>query len=154
MTPSWGILCWNEYVKSSSIIEFFKRDLSFSVGLDSASVFSFQRFLLFFFFFFSFTRFRETKFTVHNYSSTVHVLFMGPTATLFRKKIKNRSHGTIYTYKNYFTTVFSVFSFSKNKFNSNWPSKSLNIGKCEVSYPKEFGLCLVTSGQWPGHVEI
>ena len=27
--------------------------------------------------------------------------------------IKNESHGTIYTFKNYFTTVFSVFSFSK-----------------------------------------
>ena len=113
MTPSWGFSCWNEYVKSLPIIEFFKRDLSFSVGLDSASVFSFQRFLLFFFFFFSFTRFRETKFTVHNYSSTVHVLFMGPTATLFRKKIKNRSHGIIHTFKNYFVTVFLVFSFTK-----------------------------------------
>ena len=27
--------------------------------------------------------------------------------------IKNGSHSTIYTFKNYFTTVFSVFSFSK-----------------------------------------
>ena len=27
--------------------------------------------------------------------------------------IKNRSHGTIYTFKNYFAIVFSVFSFSK-----------------------------------------
>ena len=32
---------------------------------------------------------------------TVHVL----------KNIKNRSHGTIYIFKNYFVTVFSVFSF-------------------------------------------
>ena len=27
--------------------------------------------------------------------------------------IKNKSYGTIYTFKNYFTTVFSVFNFSK-----------------------------------------
>ena len=34
---------------------------------------------------------------------------MGPTATLFRKKyIKNGSHGTIYTFKNYFARVFSA----------------------------------------------
>ena len=33
---------------------------------------------------------------------------MGPTATLFRKKIKNGSHGTIHIFKNYFATVFSV----------------------------------------------
>ena len=37
--------------------------------------------------------------------------------------IKNGSHNTIYTYKNYFATVFSVsvFSFSKNKLNPNTP---------------------------------
>ena len=27
------------------------------------------------------------------------------------KNIKNGSHGIIYTFKNYFTTVFSIFSF-------------------------------------------
>ena len=38
-------------------------------------------------------------------------MFMKPTTTLFRKKnIKNGSHGAIYMFKNYFTTVFSVFS--------------------------------------------
>ena len=30
--------------------------------------------------------------------------------------IKNESHGTIHTFKNYFTTVFLVFSFSKISF--------------------------------------
>ena len=65
-------------------------------------------------------RFKETKFTVHNCSSTVHALFKGSTTTLFRKKnIKNGSHITIHTFKNYFATVFSVFNFSKNKFNLN-----------------------------------
>ena len=41
-------------------------------------------------------------------------LFTRPTSTLFRKKnIKNESHGTIHTFKNYFVTVFSIFSFNK-----------------------------------------
>ena len=29
--------------------------------------------------------------------------------------IKNGSHGTIHTFKNYFATMFSVFSFQQNK---------------------------------------
>ena len=84
-------------------------------------------FLPFSFFFFSaFTRLRRDRFycserqfllfiycfvTVHHCSSTVHTL----------KNIKNGSHNTIYTFKNYFTTVFLVFSFSNNKFNPNRP---------------------------------
>ena len=37
--------------------------------------------------------------------------------------IKNRSHDTIHTFKNYFVTVFSVsvFNFNKNKLNPNGP---------------------------------
>ena len=35
--------------------------------------------------------------------------------------IKNESHDTIHTFKNYFTIIFSVFSFSNNKFNPNGP---------------------------------
>ena len=35
------------------------------------------------------------------------------------KNIKNRFHGTIHTFKNYFVTVFSVFSFSKNELYPN-----------------------------------
>ena len=50
-------------------------------------------------------------------SNTVH---MGST-TILLKKIKNGFHSTIHTFKNYFATVFSVFSFSKNKFNLNEP---------------------------------
>ena len=34
-------------------------------------------------------------------------------------RIKNGSHGTIYTFKNYFATVLSVFSFNNNKLNPN-----------------------------------
>jgi len=35
---------------------------------------------------------------------------MGPTVTLLKIYIKNWSHGTIHTFKNY-ATVFSVFNF-------------------------------------------
>ena len=43
------------------------------------------------------------------------------------KNIKNRSHDTIYIFKNYFVTVFSVFSFSNNKFNLNRPKKGYGV---------------------------
>ena len=42
-----------------------------------------------------------TKITVHTLFITVHTW----------KNIKNGSHDTIHTFKNYFATVFSVFSF-------------------------------------------
>ena len=39
-------------------------------------------------------------------------LFMRPASTFFKKNnFKNGSHGTIHTFKNYFGTVFLVFSF-------------------------------------------
>ena len=45
-------------------------------------------------------------------------LFMGPVITFFSKNnFKTGSHGTIYTFKNYFATVFSVFS------NKQYPNK-------------------------------
>ena len=73
-----------------------------------------------FFFFFFFTHFREgeTKFTVYETNVTVHALFWyclctvhGTHSYFIQKNIKNGSHSTIYTFKNYFVTVFSVFSF-------------------------------------------
>ena len=83
--------------------------------LHTASTFSSSRFLLFFFFFFSaFVDFGGqilllwTVYALFTHCAyTVHVL----------KNIKNGSHGTIYTFKNYFVTMFSVFS--NNKFNPN-----------------------------------
>ena len=43
-----------------------------------------------------------------------HALFTDPQISLFSIFfIKNGFHGTIYTFKNYFTTVFSIFNFSK-----------------------------------------
>ena len=76
----------------------------FSTYLDCA--FQFQRFgFLFFIFFLSTWTIKSHEFTVQrqkslfmHYSSTVHVF----------ENIKNRSHDTIHTFKNYFTTVFSV----------------------------------------------
>jgi len=47
---------------------------------------------------------------LHCAGDIVHALFTSPKTTLFKKNIKNGSHSTIYTFKNYFATVFSVFS--------------------------------------------
>ena len=44
----------------------------------------------------------------------ISILFMNPQIPLFSNFfIKNGSHDTIHTFKNYFATMFSVFSFSK-----------------------------------------
>ena len=59
-----------------------------------------------------------------NCEQCICVLFTIPQITLFSNFfIKNGSHNTIYTFKNYFTTMFSVsvFNFSKNKLNPNTP---------------------------------
>ena len=69
--------------------------------------------------------------TVYHCSHSIHVL----------KNIKNGSYGTIYTFKNYFTTVLSVFSFqfsviSNNKLNPNGPYVS--IGNTKVAFGLRF----------------
>ena len=51
-------------------------------------------------------------------------MFTVPQITFFSNFfIKNGFHNTIYTFKNYFATVFSVsiFSFNKNNLNPNIP---------------------------------
>ena len=54
------------------------------------------------------------------FSSGSRALFTGPTNIFFSKNnFKTRSHSTIYTFKNYFATVFSVFN---NKRYPNIPS--------------------------------
>ena len=77
------------------------------------------------FFFSAYQRMNSNR-TVHAYGFTMQetsALFTGPTTTLFRKYIyiyiKNGSHNTIYTFKNYFATVFLVFSFQQNKLYPN-----------------------------------
>ena len=69
--------------------------------------------------------------TVYHCSCTIHVL----------KNIKNGSYGTIYTFKNYFTIILSVFSFqfysfSKNKLNPNGPYVS--IGNTNLAFGLRF----------------
>ena len=81
--------------------------------------FAFCSSLFFFLFFLFFIRsaFRDKFYyscIIHQCSHTVHVLFM-------HLKICLTSHGTIHTFKNYFATVFSIFSFSKNKLYPNRP---------------------------------
>ena len=95
-------------------------------ALHLTSGFSQSAFSPFFFFFWSafvdFGRQILLLWTVYalftHYAYTVHIL----------KNIKNGSYSTIYTFKNYFAIVFSVFSFqfsvfnfSNNKFNPNGP---------------------------------
>ena len=81
------------------------RIISDRLTCGETGVFSRPRFLFFFFFFFLCVNSNLTWIhclhTVYYCSCTVHVL----------KNIKNESHDTIYTFKNYFATVFSVFSF-------------------------------------------
>ena len=78
------------------------------------------RFLLHVFLFFFF--FNPQYLTLSNVNSVYMYLFMVPYITFFSNFfIKNGFHNTIYTFKNYFTTVFliSVFNFNKNKLNPN-----------------------------------
>ena len=86
-------------------------------------------------FFFFFTPFPPTGGTVHvQYMNSSHnfwpffheqyirALFTDPQISFFINFfIKNESHSTIHTFKNYFVTVFSVFSFQfqQNKFYPN-----------------------------------
>ena len=64
---------------------------------------------------------------------TVHVL----------KNIKNGSHSTIYIFKNYFATVFSVFSFNNNKLNPNRPILGKNLKKLGCVYRREYLLVYI-----------
>ena len=88
----------------------------FSVGLDPRLSFVFAFFSSFLFcFFFPCCTFQRGQNSLFKYCLT---LFMGPTVTLF-KFFLNGSYGTIHIFKNYFVTVFSIFSFIKNKLYPN-----------------------------------
>ena len=93
-----------------------------------------------FFFFFFFFQAAVVDQIFHEQCSDV--LFIDPQITLFNNFfIKNGFHSTIYTFKNYFATVFSVsiFSFSKNKLNPNRPS-SFNLSGISFSKKKKKSL--------------
>ena len=74
-------------------------------------------FSIFFFFLFPCTwTVISHRFTVYETKITIHVLFITVHSTVYAlKNIKNGSHGTIHTFKNYFATVLSVFSFQFQK---------------------------------------
>ena len=58
---------------------------------------------------------------------------MNSTATLF-KKIKNRSHDTIYIFKNYFITVFLILTkinYIQTYLNIFWQLLNLMLLKCQ-----------------------
>ena len=51
--------------------------------------------------------------------NSVYYLWNPQTSFFNKIFIKNRSYGTIHTFKNYFTIMFSVFNFQQNKRYSN-----------------------------------
>ena len=99
----------------------------------------FQRLSLSFAFFFFFTRVSGDKcnrgvlfsnvwpcFFDISVNQWACALFMDPQISfLIKFFIKNGSHSTIHTFKNYFATVFSVFSFSKISSIQTHPYKAI-----------------------------
>ena len=117
----WSWICENLFcfVISKSTKKAFGQNVCFniifviyigavSIGI-IASAFCVLHFSLFVFLLTRFSFFRRQESLFITVYKTSHAL----------KNIKNKSHDTIHTFKNYFTTVFSVFSFSKNKLYSN-----------------------------------
>ena len=63
--------------------------------------------------------------------------------------IVHRSHNTIHILKNYFATVFLVFSFSKNKFNPNGPYVSYFLFHIvEYTCVNEILNCIIIKKKW------
>ena len=76
------------------------------IQLNPASTFS-----SFFFFPYAWTV-TSHEFTIQGTKITIYALFITIHSTVHAlKNIKNESHNTIHTFKNYFATVLSVFSF-------------------------------------------
>ena len=64
------------------------------------------------------------KWWIFHGEQCTRILFTDPQISLFSNFfIKNESYDTIHTFKNYFATIFSVFSFQfqQNKFSPNKP---------------------------------
>ena len=96
------------------------------------------RFLSFFFFFFFFSAAMVDRSSVN--SAFVHCSRTSQTLLFINFFIKNGSHSTIYTFKNYFATVFSVFSFQfqQNKFYPNGPLIGFFWGRRRRSVENSF----------------
>ena len=124
---------------------------SLCLCLDSRFLRPCLRFVLLFFFFFCFHAFLEecgycsmnSTWTVAanvNFSQwTVHSCTIYRPTNLFFINffIKNGSHGTIYTFKNYFATVISAISFQFQQ-NKSYPNRPLY----------EFYNIALTDNQW------
>ena len=81
-------------------------------SLDTRPRFSSKRVFSFFFFFFP-----AAVVDQFSHEQCIRVLFMDPQISFFNHFfIKNESHNTIHTFKNYFATMFSVFNFNKISF--------------------------------------
>ena len=99
----------------------------------------FIHFVLFFLFFFLFSRVFGGMRLLFNEQcmnssrkcwlfqwTMIRILFMDPQISFFINFfIKNGSHGTIYTFKNYFATVISVISFQFQQ-NKSYPNRPLH----------------------------
>ena len=129
----WGSFLedWWFPLKLLFVLLFFKK-MKLSVCLDTRFPSTFAFWVFFFFFFFFFHAFWQNAVTVQwivtanvdFLPQTVHyVLFMDPQISLFSNFfIKNGSHGTIYTFKNYFATVISAISFQFQQ-NKSYPNR-------------------------------
>ena len=96
-----------------------------SLRLDSAEKHASVFHLLFFFFF------------EKSVSRVIHYLRDSQITFFSKIFIKNGSHNTIHIFKNYFTTVFLVFSFQQNKRYLNTPS----ICVCIAAFLHLHALC-------------
>ena len=75
--------------------------------------------------------------------SGFHTLFMGPINLFFQQ---NGSYDIIYTFKNYFVTVFSVFNFQQNKcyLNGHFMSSRNGISDKRTKETRERNSSLLT----------
>ena len=115
-------------------------------GLAFAALrFSFYVFSFFFFFFNAFSPSQAATVHVLYMNSShniwpvlreqyIYALFTSPQISFFINFfIKNGSHGTIYTFKNYFTTVMSVINFQFQQ-NKSYPNRRLGNNYSKYIY--------------------
>ena len=153
-------LKWNLKKLRQSVLhftQFIMRQFGSTLHLVSC-VFPFY-FILFYFIFF--THFPPQAATVHHCSwivaatfdqafrePCIRALFTDPQISFFSNFfIKNGSHGTIHIFKNYFITVFLVFSFQfqQNKFYPNGPYLYCIGDWYRLKFPFVWGLALLGS---------
>ena len=65
--------------------------------------------------------FFQAHFSCFGSVGSVHCLWNSQTSFFNEIFIKNESYGTIYIFKNYFATMFSIFNFQQNKWYPNTP---------------------------------